>query len=363
GAQARRSRAGARAASAALPQKLLDRLQDRVTILDLREHQVVRLHVPLQRVQELAAPVPALDLAVAEQVAHRQQALAQQGETLLVVAAAPVVAVGEVEHVDVPRIGRVVPLDDLRGELVRARDARAAGLPRRVERLPVDLAGRGVVDDVPGREAVVVRADPGVDPERLDAHDLLLLVAHRAGHVHHVQDHGVRDRLRLLLPGTVAHVVADRDDHRTQRAVRPGGDLPAQRLLVRPLERAQAFRPGALDPAVAVARDGQRLRALRLDARELQLLAHQLGQLLDRELDLADVVAGRVARLALAARVAVRPQRRAQLALALPDAAHVPAAEAEVRELDLRQRDRDQLLAAPPDQLAPGEVPLEVLLD
>src|SRR5690606_26927828 len=37
--------------------------------------------------------------------------------------------------------------------------------------------------------------------------------------------------------------------------------------------------------------------------------------------------------------------------------------EAEVRELDLRQRDRDQLLAAPPDQLAPGEVPLEVLLD
>src|SRR5690606_4845053 len=90
GAQARLRRAGARAASAALPEKLLDRLQDRVTILDLREHQVVCLHMPLQRVQELAAAVAALDLAVAEQVAHRKQALAQQCETLFVVAAAPV---------------------------------------------------------------------------------------------------------------------------------------------------------------------------------------------------------------------------------------------------------------------------------
>src|SRR5690606_28178833 len=363
GAQPRRSRGGTRAASAALPEKLLDRLQDRVPILDLRKHQVVRLHVPLQRVQELTAAVPALDLAVAEQVAHRQQAFAQQREALLVVAAAPVVAVREVEHVDVPLLRRVVPLDDLGRELVRARDARAAGLARRVERLPVDLTGRRVVDDVARLEAVVVRADPGVDPERLDAHDLLLLVPHRAGHVHHVQDHRVRDRLRLNLPGAVPHVVADRDDDRAHGAVRARGDLPAQRLLVRALERAQALRPGALDPAVAVARDGQRLCALWLDARQLELLAHQLGQLLDGELDLADVVPRRVAGLARAVRVAVRAQRRARLALALADAAQVTAAVAEVRQLDLRQRDRDQLLAPPPDQLASGEMPLEVLLD
>src|SRR5690606_18363331 len=348
GAQPRRSRGGTRAASAALPEKLLDRLQDRVPILDLRKHQVVRLHVPLQRVQELTAAVPALDLAVAEQVAHRQQAFAQQREALLVVAAAPVVAVREVEHVDVPLLRRVVPLDDLGRELVRARDARAAGLARRVERLPVDLTGRRVVDDVARLEAVVVRADPGVDPERLDAHDLLLLVPHRAGHVHHVQDHRVRDRLRLNLPGAVAHVVADRDDDRAHGAVRARGDLPAQRLLVRALERAQALRPGALDAAVAVARDGQRLCALWLDARQLEL---------------PDVVPRRVAGLARAVRVAVRAQRRARLALALADAAQVTAAVAEVRQLDLRQRDRDQLLAPPPDQLASGEMPLEVLLD
>src|SRR5690606_34028135 len=90
---------------------------------------------------------------------------------------------------------------------------------------------------------------------------------------------------------------------------------------------------------------------------------HQLGQLLDGELDLADVVPRRVAGLARAVRVAVRAQRRARLALALADAAQVTAAVAEVRQLDLRQRDRDQLLAPPPDQLASGEMPLEVLLD
>src|SRR5690606_18516609 len=78
---------------------------------------------------------------------------------------------------------------------------------------------------------------------------------------------------------------------------------------------------------------------------------------------LADVVPGRVAGLARAVRVAVRAQRRARLALALADAAQLTAAVAEVRQLDLRQRDRDQLLAPAPDQLAPGEMPLEVLLD
>src|SRR5690606_33378519 len=275
----------------------------------------------------------------------------------------PVVAIREVEHVDVPRIRRVVLLDDLGRELVGARDARAAGLARRVERLPVDLAGNGVVDDVARLQAVVVGADPGVDPERLDADELLLFVAHRAGDVHHVDDHRVRHRLRLHLPGAIAHVVAHRDDQWARRVVRACGDLAAQRLLVRPLEGAQALRPGALDAAVAVARHGERLGSLGLDTWQLQLFAHQLGELLDGELDVADVVARRIARLAGAIHVAVGAERRAGFAGPLADAAQVTTAVTEAGQLDLRHGDRDQFLALPPDELAAGDVPLGVLLD
>ena len=62
------------------------------------------------------------------------------------------------------------------------------------------------------------RAQPRVDPEGLAADDLLLLVAHRARHVHHVDDDRVRLRLRHDdLAGAVALVLADRDDARTDR--------------------------------------------------------------------------------------------------------------------------------------------------
>ena len=53
-----------------------------------------------------------------------------------------------------------------------------------------------------------MRAQPGIDPEALDAHDLLLLVAHRAGDVHHVDDHRVGLGLRGQLPGAVPLVLA-----------------------------------------------------------------------------------------------------------------------------------------------------------
>src|SRR5690606_32428550 len=206
-------------------------------------------------------------------------------------------------------------------------------------------------------------ADPGVDPERLDADDLLLFIAHRAGDVHHVDDHRVRHRLRLHLPGARARVVGRRGGQRARRVVRACGGLAAQRLLVRPREGAQALRPGALDAAVAVARHGERLGSLGLDTWQLQLFAHQLGELLDGELDLADVVARRIARLAGAIHVAVGAERRAGFAGPLADAAQVTTAVTEAGQLDLRHGDRDQFLALPPDELAAGDVPLEVLLD
>ena len=63
----------------------------------------------------------------------------------------------------------------------------------------------GVVNDVRRLDALIVRLEPGVDPERLDADDLLLLVGHRAGDVHNVDDGG--DGLRLRTSGLIGSII------------------------------------------------------------------------------------------------------------------------------------------------------------
>jgi hypothetical protein len=103
-------------------------------------------------------------------------------------------------------------LDHLRTQLVGARDHRAARLARVEERVAVDLARDGVVDDEARLEAFVLLREPGIDPEGLDADDLLLLVAHRAGDIHHVDDDGVGHGLGDRLPGAEALVVGDGHD-------------------------------------------------------------------------------------------------------------------------------------------------------
>jgi hypothetical protein len=154
------------------------------------------VEVLAQVLDELPRAVGALDLAVAEHVHLRQQlALLEQLDAAHRVVHRPVVAVGEVERVDVPLGRGVLGVDDLRAELVGARDHRAARLARVEEGVAIDLARHGVVDDVAALEALVLLAQPGIDPEGLDADDLLLLVAHRARHVHHVDDDGVATRM------------------------------------------------------------------------------------------------------------------------------------------------------------------------
>src|SRR5690606_10574733 len=54
---------------------------------------------------------------------------------------------------------------------------------------------------------------------------------------------------------------------------------------------------------------------------------------------------------------------RADVARPLPDAASVPGPVAEAGDVDPRDGDRDELLAPAADQLAAGEVVLQVLLD
>src|SRR5262249_39412285 len=159
----------------------------------------------------------------------------------------------------------------------------------------------------------------GVDPERLDADDLLLLVGHRAGDVHHVDDRGHALRQVDFLPRAVLLVGPDGDDDRLGRAVGVRRDLPLQGALEGALVVAQRLRAGLADAGVAVAGGDDVLAAARLDARQGQLLAEDLGHLLHRQVDFQDVSARLVAG---AGRVSFRRRERiAGLALSLADAA------------------------------------------
>ena len=101
---------------------------------------------------------------------------------------APVVAVGEMEHVDVPVGLGMLVVDDLVGQVVGRADPGAAAFAGVIERVLVDLASDRVVDDVASGHAVVLALEPGVDPERLGPDDLFLVVGHRARDVHQVKD-------------------------------------------------------------------------------------------------------------------------------------------------------------------------------
>src|SRR5690606_34002815 len=71
-----------------LPQEVPDRVHDRLAVGDLRENEVVGLDVRLECAEERPAPRPALHLAIAEEVRHREEAALQQLETPLVIAGA-----------------------------------------------------------------------------------------------------------------------------------------------------------------------------------------------------------------------------------------------------------------------------------
>src|SRR6185295_5633128 len=109
-------------------------------------------------------------------------------------------------------------------------------------------------------------------------------------------------------------------------------------LLEGAAEVTQRLRAGGADPGVAIlVRDDLR-GALGLDARQLQLLAHDLGQLLQADLDVEQVLARTIAGLALARLLLTLAQRIARLPVALPDAALLLVAVLEVRDVDGRDR-------------------------
>src|SRR5207253_4178728 len=98
-----------------------------------------------------------------------------------------------------------------------------------------------------------------------------------------------------------------------------------------------------------------------LDARQGQLLAEDGGQLVHAQLDFQDVAARLVAGSPLAVGLR-RAERLADVAVALAGAAVALVAEAELRNVDLRQRDADQVLALLSNHLAATDVLAQVAL-
>src|SRR4051794_35879510 len=313
----------------------------------------------VKHVDEVAAAVGAGDLAVAEHVAHGDELFLEDLDALAAVGLGAVVAVAEVEQVDVPLVGAVVGVEKLLAGLERAADLRAAVLAQVVEGVLVHLLGADVVDDVTALDPLVIFAEPGVDPEALQAHQLLLLLAHRSGDVHHEDDDRVALGALDLLPAPVPDVLLLRDDDGVFRVVIPNHDLPLEGLLERPLEVAERVGADLADAAVLVALGRDPVLALGLDPGELQLLGQDLGQLVQRQVHLHQVLAllgaALGAALALADDVAL-------LAVPGADAGGVVAVP-EMRQLDPPDRDADQVLALLADQLPLGEELAEVLPD
>ncbi len=86
------------------------------------------------------------------------------------------------------------------GHFVGGTDLGAATFTRVIEGMLVHFVCHRIVDDVDPVDTLVMRLDPGIDPERLDANDLLLFVGHRTRNVHHVDHAGNAFRFGGVLP-------------------------------------------------------------------------------------------------------------------------------------------------------------------
>ena len=112
---------------------MLDRIVDRLLAVDLRKDEVLE---PIANPPQLAEIIPravgALDLPVTKQIADGKYLRGEQFEAADVIFA-PVVAVGELEAIDVPLRGRKVAGDDLLRGVIGARNPRAAALAIQAE--------------------------------------------------------------------------------------------------------------------------------------------------------------------------------------------------------------------------------------
>ena len=145
-----------------------------------------------------------IDLEVADQRADPRQRLDQLQRALVV--GGEVVAVGDVQHVDVP-VGRGIAIAlDLADHLERRGDLRAARLDPAEELLLGDLARLGRVRDEHDLGLVVAAAQELHAPVEEQPRHPLAVDVHRPRHVHRQEDHRAAARLWDVAIGQVAQV-------------------------------------------------------------------------------------------------------------------------------------------------------------
>ncbi len=220
------------------------------------------------------------------------------------------------------------------------------------------------MNDVPALQTLVLVAQPGIEPEALDPDNLLLLISHRAGDVHHVEDDGVGLWEILQLVGAVAAVLPGRNDHRDLRIVSAERDLPPQRLLVGALEMPERFRAGGVDPGVLHLLRDDLFLASPFDVGKLQLLSQDLRQLIERHVDFQGVIPFSASGLVPGARLdRAGGELLADLSVALAHSALLFMAVLEMGDVDERNRNGDHVLSALADHLPLLHVLAEIRLD
>ena len=260
--------------------------------------------------------------------------------------------------------------DDLERLLVARGDQRAARLALVEELVLGDLLGLGVVGDEDDFDVAVLGADELVEQEEEAARQILLHRVHRARGVHDAQHHGVGLLAHVgdqMLEGQV--VVVERETPllvlgavglaRRHHALDP---RPHRAALVEALANADLAVALALGGALG----GDLAQALAFEVGELEVLEHQVDELVEADVGLvvvdARAVAGAV-RLALAvALLAADHLARLRLAVALADARGGVAVD-EAILLDAADRDLDDAIAILPDDRLLGDDVGDVLAD
>src|SRR5437879_4619766 len=125
---------------------------------------------------------------------------------------------------------------------------------------------------------------------------------------------------------------------------------------------AQGLRASLADAGVAVAGADDVLLAARLNARELEFFAENRSELLQRQLHFKDMAA-RFASCPVAVARLRRSQGRTRIAVALAGAGGALLSVAKLRNVDLRQRNADEIFAFLADHLAAADVLAEVALN
>ena len=104
-------------------------------------------------------------------------------------------------------------------------------------------------------------------------------------------DDGVALGALHFLPRAIADVFFLRNDDRRVGVIVAEHDLTLERFLERSLEMAERFGTDPADAAVLVAHRRDSMFSFWLDARKLEFFGEDVGQLVEREIDLHDVTA------------------------------------------------------------------------